>query len=142
MQRMIAMSDIVKLSDADLAWFDENRSFDDQARDWLGRFVLDDPNRPAHRTYKVARWTGDPADSAHVDRTPAELAADPLLDPLAHHSWSEYMAGAAPSGALRVLPIPHHGPSGARTRAPRAGRTAAGSRFPRPARPSAGGCWP
>ncbi len=37
MQRMIAMSDIVKLSDADLAWFDENRSFGDQARDWLGQ---------------------------------------------------------------------------------------------------------
>ena len=35
MQRMIAMSDIVKLSDADLAWFDESHSFEDQARDWL-----------------------------------------------------------------------------------------------------------
>ena len=37
MQRMIAMSDIVKLSDADLAWFDDSRAFDDQARDWLGQ---------------------------------------------------------------------------------------------------------
>jgi len=61
--------------------------------------TFDDPNRPAYRTYKVARWTGDPADSAHVVRTPAELAADPLLDPLAHHAWSEYMEGAAPYGA-------------------------------------------
>lgn len=37
MRRMIAMSDIVKLSDADLAWFDAGRSFEDQARDWLGQ---------------------------------------------------------------------------------------------------------
>jgi len=39
LQRMIAMSDIVKLSDADLAWFDGSRSFEDQARDWLGQGV-------------------------------------------------------------------------------------------------------
>jgi len=39
LQRMIAMSDIVKLSDADLAWFDDTRSFEDQARDWLGQGV-------------------------------------------------------------------------------------------------------
>lgn len=48
--------------------------------------------------YKVRRWTGDPADSAHVER-----AVDPndgtATDPLVHHSWSEYMAGAAPRGA-------------------------------------------
>ena len=39
MRRMIAMSDIVKLSDADLAWFDGTRPFEDQARDWLGQGV-------------------------------------------------------------------------------------------------------
>lgn len=61
--------------------------------------VPDDPARPAHVVYKVARWTGDAADSARVVRGAAELAADPHLDPLAHHSWSEYMAGAVPHGA-------------------------------------------
>lgn len=61
--------------------------------------AADDPLRPAYRVYKVARWTGSPADSAHVERSAAELAADPGRDPLAHHSWSEYMAGAAPYGA-------------------------------------------
>lgn len=61
--------------------------------------TFDDPNRPQHIVYKVKRFTGDPQDTAHVDRTPAELAADPLLDPLAHHAWSEYMFGAVPYGA-------------------------------------------
>jgi hypothetical protein len=59
----------------------------------------DNPGAPDARVYKVVRWTGNPADSAHVDHTAAELASDPDLDPLAHHSWSEYMAGAAPHGA-------------------------------------------
>lgn len=60
----------------------------------------DDPDLPEHRVYKVARWTGDPQDSAHVDRTPEEIVAgDGLADPLLHHSWSEYMAGAVPHGA-------------------------------------------
>jgi hypothetical protein len=66
-----------------------------------------DPNDPVHRVYKVARFTGDPADTAHVERTAAELAADPTLDPLVHDSWSEYMGGAAPFGApwkLYALP--------------------------------------
>jgi len=61
--------------------------------------AADNPNRPEYRVYKVARWNGNPTDSAHVDRSAAELAADPGLDPLLHHSWSEYMAGAAPHGA-------------------------------------------
>jgi hypothetical protein len=61
--------------------------------------TFDDPSDPRLVTYKVARYTGNPLDSAHVERTPEELAADPLLDPLLHHSWSEYMAGAVPSGA-------------------------------------------
>ncbi|MEI4927615.1 hypothetical protein Q8G50_34415, partial [Klebsiella pneumoniae] len=49
--------------------------------------------------YKVARFTGNSADTAHVDRSSDDLAADPNLDPLVHHSWSEYIAGAAPYGA-------------------------------------------
>lgn len=71
-----------------------------------GTFV--DPSLPEHKTYKVSRWTGDPSDTAHVDRTPAELAADPQLDPLAHHSWSEYIAGARPYGApTRMWRLPN-----------------------------------
>jgi len=61
--------------------------------------AADDATKPEYRVYKVARWTGRPADSAHVVRTPAERAADPQLDLLAHDSWSEYMAGAAPHDA-------------------------------------------
>ena len=72
----------------------------------VGR-IHDDPNRPEHRVYKVARWTGDPADSSHVERTPAELTADPRLDPLDHHAWSEYIAGAKPFGApTRIHRLP------------------------------------
>lgn len=60
--------------------------------------VWDDPSRPAYRVYKMARWTGDPQDSAHVER--AVPASDPTAtDPLVHHSWSEYMFGAVPYGA-------------------------------------------
>lgn len=59
----------------------------------------DDPFRAEYISYKVMAWRGGPADTGHVDRTPAELGADPQLDALAHHSWSEYMAGAAPHGA-------------------------------------------
>lgn len=66
-----------------------------------------DPNRPEDVVWKVARWRGNPQDSAHVDRTPAEMAADPTLDPVAHHSWSEYLANAAPYGApTRVYRLP------------------------------------
>lgn len=62
---------------------------------------------PAHRVYKVARWSGDPADTARVERGAAELAAQPDLDPLVHHSWSEYVAGAAPLGApVRIHRLP------------------------------------
>jgi hypothetical protein len=69
--------------------------------------TFDTPNRADYRTYKVVRWTGNPADSEHVDRTPAELAADPQLDPLAHHAWSEYIAGAKPYGApTRIYHLP------------------------------------
>ena len=54
---------------------------------------------PDFRVYKVIRFTGDPDDTAHVDRTAEELAADPNLDPILHHSWSEYLKGAVPYGA-------------------------------------------
>ncbi len=69
------------------------------------------PENPASAdlvVYKMKRWSGDPADSAHIERTPAELALDPTLDPLIHHSWSEYLAGAATRGApvqLYRLPL-------------------------------------
>jgi len=61
--------------------------------------VAQTPTLPQFKVYKVARWTGNPLDSAHVEHTPAELAADPELDPVIHHSWSEYVSGAGPSGA-------------------------------------------
>lgn len=67
-----------------------------------------DPTHPHHRVYKVSRWTGNPADTAHVVRSVAELAADPTLDPLVHNAWSEYLLGAAPYGAptrIHRLPI-------------------------------------
>lgn len=54
-----------------------------------------DFNGPQFRVYKVVPWTGDPADTGHVTRLPS----DPLQDPLVHHGWSEYLAGAAPYGA-------------------------------------------
>jgi hypothetical protein len=58
--------------------------------------TFDDPTLPQYRTYKVVRYSGDPQDTAHVEREPNEAAIE---DPLVHHSWSEYMAGAAPYGA-------------------------------------------
>lgn len=70
--------------------------------------VHDNPAKPAYVVYKVARWTGNAADSAHVARSAADLAADPYADALVHHSWSEYMAGAAPRGApWRVYRLPN-----------------------------------
>lgn len=69
---------------------------------------FDNPNRPEYVVYKVVRFAGSPDDTAHVDRTPEELAAVPGLDPLAHHSWSEYMSGAAPFGApWRIHRLPN-----------------------------------
>lgn len=58
--------------------------------------VWESSSNPANVVYKVVRWTGNPSDSAHVTRTP-DLAS--FQDDLVHHSWSEYMAGAAPKGA-------------------------------------------
>ena len=69
--------------------------------------IPENPNAADLVVYKVTRWTGNPSDSAHVVRTPAELASDPTLDPLLHHSWSEYLAGAAPRGApVRIYRLP------------------------------------
>ncbi|HKQ56524.1 MAG TPA: T9SS type A sorting domain-containing protein [Candidatus Eisenbacteria bacterium] len=68
---------------------------------------FDDPNRPEYKVYKVVPFSGSPSDTEHVDRSAAELGADPQLDPLDHHSWSEYMAGAAPFGApTRIHRLP------------------------------------
>lgn len=60
---------------------------------------FDNASNPNYKVYKVARFSGDPSDTAHVNRTADELEADPVADPLVHHAWSEYMAGAAPYGA-------------------------------------------
>jgi hypothetical protein len=65
--------------------------------------TFDDPNRPAYKVYKVARFSGDPQDTMHVTR-PAIYPDDELV----HHSWSEYIAGAAPYGApLRTWRLPY-----------------------------------
>ncbi len=69
--------------------------------------LADDPGKPEYVVYKVVRYSGDPRDTTHVERTSDELAADPVLDPLHHHSWSEYMAGAVPHGApTRIHRLP------------------------------------
>lgn len=62
--------------------------------------TFDNPNRSDYRVYKVARNSGAVRedgtldDTAHVER-PYTYPEDPLV----HHSWSEYMAGAVPYGA-------------------------------------------
>lgn len=53
------------------------------------------PSLPEHRVWKVRRWSGDPQDTAHVERAPGGSQVDVLV----HHAWSEYMAGAVPHGA-------------------------------------------
>jgi hypothetical protein len=66
-----------------------------------------DPNRYDDKVWKVARWRGDPQDTMRVDRTEEEMIADPTLDRIAHHSWSEYLTYAAPYGApTRVYRLP------------------------------------
>ncbi len=59
----------------------------------------DDPANPNYKVYKVARYTGNPLDTANVQRSASDLLADPQADPLVHHSWSEYIFGAVPYGA-------------------------------------------
>ena len=67
--------------------------------DWTDpAHVWDDATKPEYRVYKMARWTGNPEDSTHLER--AVPANDPTAtDPLVHHSWNEYMTGAVPKGA-------------------------------------------
>lgn len=55
-----------------------------------------DATNPKYVVYKMARWSGNPDDSAHVERVANPSAFE---DELVHHSWSEYMSGAAPYGA-------------------------------------------
>jgi hypothetical protein len=57
--------------------------------------TFDDPTKPEYKVYKVVRFTA-PEDSAHVERVANVQAFE---DELVHHSWSEYMAGAAIHGA-------------------------------------------
>jgi len=65
--------------------------------------TFENPTLPQFQTYKVVPWTGDPADTGHVVRPGAQYQEDPL----AHHGWSEYMAGAAPYGApVRIWQLP------------------------------------
>jgi hypothetical protein len=72
--------------------------------------TFDDPNRPEYQVYKVVRYTGDPSDTDHVERSAAAVVADRTLDPIVHHSWSEYMRGAAPFGApTKIYHLPGPG---------------------------------
>lgn len=67
----------------------------------------DDPAKPEYIVYKVVRYTGDPSDTAHIERSTTAYA---FADNLVHHSWSEYMRGAAPHGApwkIYRLPDPN-----------------------------------
>jgi len=65
----------------------------------------DSPTKADYVVYKMARLTGakntagELVDTLHVERSAEELAGDPFMDPLAHHSWAEYRAGAIPYGA-------------------------------------------
>jgi hypothetical protein len=61
--------------------------------------TFDDSRKPDYVVYKVIRYGGDPNDTAHVERSAAAVAADRTLDPLVHHSWSEYILHAKPYGA-------------------------------------------
>ena len=58
--------------------------------------TFDNPKKPEYVVYKMVRYTGDPTDTAHVERSSTAYA---FADNLVHHSWSEYMRGAATHGA-------------------------------------------
>jgi len=65
-----------------------------------------DPQLPQYHVYKVARYRGDPMDTARV--FVRDAPGGPGLDPLLHHSWSEYLTGAAPYGApVRMHRLPN-----------------------------------
>jgi hypothetical protein len=55
-----------------------------------------DPGAELYKVFKVARYSGDPADTSHLTRV-----ANPAFgeDELVHHSWTEYINGAEPLGA-------------------------------------------
>jgi hypothetical protein len=63
----------------------------------LGTF--ESPSLARFKMYKVKGWTGDPSDTARVDRSAEDLAADPVADPILHHGWAEYVANAKDDGA-------------------------------------------
>ena len=61
-----------------------------------------------HHVYKVVPWRGSASDTALVMRSAAELTADPTLDPVAHHGWTEYATRAASYGApMRMWRLPN-----------------------------------
>lgn len=67
----------------------------------------DNPDDPDYVVYKVVRYTGSTDDTSHIERSNTAYA---FADNLVHHSWSEYMHGAAPHGApwkLYRLPDPN-----------------------------------
>jgi hypothetical protein len=64
--------------------------------------TFDNPNRSAYKTYKVARFTGNPEDTTHLEGEGVYPN-----DPLIHHSWNEYMTGAVPYGApFKIYRLP------------------------------------
>jgi hypothetical protein len=70
--------------------------------------TFDNPRKRAYVVYKVLRWKGNPADTGHVELNSIEQSRDPFHDPLVHHSWSEYLKGAAPYGApTRTYRLPN-----------------------------------
>lgn len=61
--------------------------------------VPDNSSDPRYDVWKVARYTGKASDSARVNRDPVLVTADRTLDPIIHHSWSEYVNNAGTTGA-------------------------------------------
>jgi hypothetical protein len=71
----------------------------------LGPGSWDPPGHPDLVVWKVARYSGDPQDTAHVDR--ANPNSDFAEDALVHHGWGEYVAKAKPFGApTRIYRLP------------------------------------
>ena len=73
-----------------------------------GVFGPDDFSKQEYIVYKVVRYTGAASDTDHVERDPSVVSRDRTLDPILHHSWSEYVNGAAPHGApVRTYRFPN-----------------------------------